>query len=152
MSRAQAEKIRELQDAVRGLREQVGEMNAERRGEDRGRWVVAEQLANDVRLGTLREERHRKNSARSHGDLQRALRLVAAHILDVRGSAAEPEAAEHAELLAEEFETAGIPLRSAFIAVQIERADAGARVTAAEAAAAVTNAPAPRPVPAAATH
>lgn len=137
------QQIETLQSTVAELRAKVAELQGEARGEQRGRYVVAEQLAKDVRMSALREEQHRRNAAQSHGDLQRAMRIVAAHVLDVRGSASEPEAAEHAELLSEEFETAGLPLRGAFIDVQTARANATVKVNAAEAAAAVASAPVP---------
>lgn len=143
MSRSQAQLIIKLRQDVQDARGKLSEVTAEHRGEERGKFIVAEQLARDIHMGALREEQHRKNASRAYADLQRALRIVAAHILDARASLEGGEAAEMPELLAEEFEVAGIPLRPAFIAVQVERADAAAPVTAAEAAAAVASAPVP---------
>jgi hypothetical protein len=142
MSRAQAQRIEALQEDLHAERTKNAELKAERRGEDRGRYVVAEQLAKDLRLGAVREEQHRKNAAQAYQDLQRTLRIVAAHILDSRATAGQTETAEMAELLVDELTTAGLPLRAAFIAVEIERADAAATVSASEAAAAAVNAPA----------
>jgi hypothetical protein len=140
MSRAQAHRIEDLQEQLWAARTQLAELTAEKRGEDRGRNVVAEQLAKDLRLGALREEHHRKNAAQAYGDLQRALGIVAAHILDSRATAGQTETAEMAELLVDELTTAGLPLKDAFIAVQTERADSSAKVSAAAASDAVVNA------------
>lgn len=141
MSRAQARRIEDLQEQLRAARTQAVELTAEMRGEDRGRYVVAEQLARDIRLGALREEQHRVRANQNYGDLQRALRIVVGHILDVRETAESPETAERCELLRDQFEAAGIPLRPAFIALQVERAESAAKVSASEAAAVIASTP-----------
>lgn len=140
MSRAQAQRIEGLQEDLHAERTKYAELKAELRGEDRGRYVVAEQLAKDLRLGAVREEHHRKNAAQAYQDLQRTLRIVAAHVLDCRATADQSETAEMADLLVDELTAAGLPLRDAFVAVQIARADAAVKVSASEAAAAVASA------------
>lgn len=141
MSRAQAQLIEELQEDLRTARTKVAELKAEMRGERRGKALVAEQLAADVRLGATREERHRVTAARAYADMQRLLRIIAAHVIDVQETAESKETAEMTGLLRDEIEAAGISLRSAFITVQVERADSAAKVTAQEAVAAVVQAP-----------
>lgn len=147
----ESEEIDRLQRETRKLNRRLAQADAELHGMRKGGDLVAAQLANDIRRGAIREEQQRVNAARAYQDLQRALRLVAGHVLDMRGSAQEPETVEACELLVDEFAATGIPLRPALLAIEVERAEAGARVTAAEAAAAivVTNAPAPQPAPAA---
>lgn len=120
------------------LREALAETRGELAGLRRGENTVAQQLARDIRLGTLREEQHRTTAARAYADVQAVLRSVAAHLLDLRGGV---DGATAAEILAEELTAAGVPLRNAFIAVQVERADSAAQVSASEAAAAVASAP-----------
>lgn len=143
MSRAQARRIEDLLAEISGLREQAAERRGLERGEQRGRLGAFEQMARQLQMSATREEQHRVNAAQAYSDQQRTLQILAAYILDVRGSAEEPEAVDAVELLVEELTAAGIGLRAAFIAVQVERADSGARVTSAAAAAAVATAPIP---------
>lgn len=138
MSRAERMTIRQQASEIAGLRLQVAELRGEISGERRGKHVVSEQLAHDIRLGATREEQHRARAAQCYEDLQRALRLVAAHTLDCRD-----RAPEEVQLLEDAFTGAGISLRAPMIAVQLERANAVAKVSASEAAAAVATAPIP---------
>lgn len=143
----QAAEIDRLSRELRAARRKGAELEAELRGMRTGQHLVLEQLARDLRLGATREEQHRVRGVQAYTDQQQVLRIVAGHVLDARGSAQEPEVVGAFEALAEELTAAGIPLRPALLAAQIERADAHARVSAAEAAAAVANAPTPHPHP-----
>lgn len=140
------QKDREIERLTRLLqesREKASERKARESGEQRGILLVAEQLASDIRLGTLREEQHRQNAARYLGDMQKVLRAVAGHVLDARATAGNRETVEMCELLVEELLLTGVPLRAAFLAVQAERSDNTVRVTTEDAKAAVVVAPVP---------
>lgn len=141
MSRTQAQNDA-LEKENRGLREKLAEARGELNGDRRGRALVAEHLVRDMQLGAIREEQHRVRAEQAYKDLQTALRIVAGHILDCQEHEV-PAMAIAAGLLRDEFEAAGISLRTAMIAVQVERADAAAKVSASEAAAAVASAPIP---------
>lgn len=130
--------IEQHESTIAGLREKVAELRGELLGEHRGEHRVAAQLAEDIRKGGMREEQHRRNAERAAQDVHRLLRLVAGHVLDVRQGTPPPDAVE---LLVEELAVNGFPLRHALLAVQVERAEATGRVSAAEAAHAVVSAP-----------
>lgn len=148
----ESEEIERLERELRAANKQLDLARAEIHGIRTGQNLVGAQLAHDIRLGATREEQHRVNAARGYQDQQRLLRIVASHVLDARGSAQEPETVEAFEALAEEIAAAGIVLRPALLAVQVERAEANARVSAADAAAAVANAPVPHSAAEPAAH
>lgn len=130
MSRADKVMIEQLKTRLGDAQAQLGEARARDEGRLRGESVVAEQLAKDIRLGAIREESHRANAATAYGNLQRVLRAVAAHVVDI---AEGNDAGRSVQALRDELDAVGAPLRQAILALQVERAESSA----AEAAAAV---------------
>lgn len=140
MSRSQQALIEQLTTRLREAQAQLGEARARENGRLRGESVVAEQLAKDIRMGATREEQHRTNAAKSYQQLQRVMRAVAAHVIDVAES---DDPVQSVQALRDELASVGAPLRQAIIALQIERAEAAnvfATASASEAAAAVATA------------
>lgn len=134
MFRSQEALIEQLTTRLRDTQSQLGEARARENGRLRGESAVAGQLAADIRLSATREEQHRKNAARAYQDLQRVMRAVAAHVLDIADG---DDPARSVQALRDELTEIGTPLRPAIIALQIERADsatASATTSAAEAA------------------
>lgn len=112
------------------------EKNAELRGELRGEHRVAEHLANDIRAGAVREKAATEAASKARTDVHRLMRLVAVHVLDVRGAGDS----EHVETLLDALEAKGFSLTGAILAEQTARADAAARKSAEQVAAFVAGA------------
>jgi|GEM_PF-3853593 len=131
---------RRQSDIIAALREEVAGLRGQLAGRDDGRTEAVAQLARHN--STLTRERddalRRARGAERH--VVTALRLVAAHLLDLPG---QPAVETATGLLVDEFAAAGLPLRGAMAQLRAERADSSARVSAAEAVAAVATAPTP---------
>jgi hypothetical protein len=137
MSRSQQLRIEELTSINAGLREQVAGLKGQAAGERRGEIRVAVQLADRNTDLTRERDAEAGRARRATRDVRTALRLIAAHVLDLQGGATPDDSAQ---LLLDEFITVGLPLRGALLQLQAERAD-NAAPTAAACAAAVAAAP-----------
>lgn len=130
--------IDEQRTLIATLREQLSDARGQLRGREDGRADIAVQLADRNTELTRQRDAAARGAERATGDVRRALRMVAGHVLDVQAGA---EADDSIRLLLDEFMAAGLPLRAILIQLQAERAEATVTVSATAAAAAVATAP-----------
>lgn len=139
-----SKELTKLRAVVTGLREELAEARGRLAGREDGRTAVAVQMAERCTDLTRQRDVAARGTERAVGDVRRALRIVAGHVLAVQsGSTAD----DSITLLIDEFAAAGLPLQAALLALQTERAESAVRVTASEAAAAVSSAPRTGPWP-----